>query len=89
MRVTTDEVRHRDMLERNAYVMCSATADSDRCSSPWICTLPRVHVEVVFDATVLNQLACVQDDRIYDITLSSVNAWFKAVSVEPHVSDSI
>lgn len=82
-RVTADKVRHRDY----AYFMYLAPADSDRCSPPWICTPPGVQVEAVFDASVLNQLACVQNDRVYDITLSGVNAWFEAITVEPHVSD--
>lgn len=39
-----------------------------------------------FDGDVLGQLACVQNERVYDITLSGQNAWFEARQVEPHVS---
>lgn len=38
------------------------------------------------NATALEQLACVQNERVYDITLSGINAWFEAKTVEPHVS---
>lgn len=39
-----------------------------------------------FDNEVLEQLACVQNERVYDVTLSGQNAWFEARQVEPHVS---
>ena len=39
-----------------------------------------------FGTDALNQLSCVQNDTAYDITLSGINTWFEATSVEPHVS---
>ena len=45
-----------------------------------------VQVERFFNASALESLACVQNERVYDITLSGINTWFAATSVEPHVS---
>lgn len=46
----------------------------------------QAQVEAVMNQTALEQLSCVQNNRVFDITLSGVNAWFEAQSVEPHVS---
>ncbi|CAM9208422.1 unnamed protein product [Ascophyllum nodosum] len=42
-------------------------------------------VKLLVEEEVLNKLTCVQNDRVYDITLSGINAWFEAKTVEPHV----
>lgn len=47
---------------------------------------PLFQVLRFFDSDVLDQLACVQNERVYDFTLSGQNAWFEAHQVEPHVS---
>lgn len=48
--------------------------------------LGSAQVERFFNATTLEALACVQNERVYDVTLSGLNAWFEARQVEPHVS---
>eukprot|EP00752_Nemacystus_decipiens_P009351 g8357.t1 len=52
-----------------------------------VCVIGADYSEVLryFDNDVLDQLACVQNERVYDITLSGQNAWFEARQVEPHV----
>lgn len=47
---------------------------------------PAPQVELFFDADVLSQLRCIQNQTAYDVTLSGINAWFEAIWVEPHVS---
>lgn len=59
------------------YDVCALRGDTAR---------ERMQVVLAFGTEVLDQLACVQNDRAYDITLSGINTWFEATSVEPHVS---
>ncbi|CAM9360020.1 unnamed protein product, partial [Pylaiella littoralis] len=61
--------------------MLACFADAD------VCVMAADYDDVVmfFDEEVLDQLSCVQNERVYDITLSGVNAWFEAITVEPHV----
>ena len=46
----------------------------------------RKQVVAAYGTDALNQLSCVQSETAYDITLSGINSWFEANSVEPHVS---
>lgn len=38
------------------------------------------------DEATLNALKCMQNDTVYDFSLSGRNTWFEAIWVEPHVS---
>lgn len=60
-------------------VACYADAD--------VCVFGENYEAVVaaYGDEALNQLSCVQNDAAYDITLSGINSWFEATSVEPHV----
>ncbi|CAB1103470.1 unnamed protein product [Ectocarpus sp. CCAP 1310/34] len=61
--------------------MLACFADADIC----VFAADYGEVELFFDADVLSQLRCIQNQTAYDVTLSGINAWFEAIWVEPHV----
>lgn len=74
-------------------VVGTADGGSTRESHVSVCVLlygfigdESTQVELFFDADVLSQLRCIQNQTAYDVTMSGINAWFEAIWVEPHVS---